>query len=88
MIIRVIFINQDKYECAISNKENSCLTVQVNSTRVGTERDEDYLSIKCGAIPLLIVPMREIKRYEMVFEPSDYKTDINKYKEWWDSKHE
>lgn len=88
MIIRVTFIDQDKYECAISNKDLSCLSVQVNSTHVGTEHDEDYLSIKCGAIPLLIAPMREIKKYEIAFEPTDYKTNINKYKEWWDSKHE
>ena len=80
MIIRVTFVDQTKYECAISIKELSYLAVQVNSTHVGTEHDEDYLSIRCDAIPLLITPMREIKKYEVIFEPTDYKTDTNKYK--------
>lgn len=88
MIIRVTFIDQTEYECAISNKELNALIIQVNSTRVSTEHDEDYLSIKCGMIPLLIVPMREIKKYELAFEPTDYKTDTDKFKEWWNSKHE
>lgn len=88
MIIRVVFTDQNKYECAISSKELSYLVIQVNSTHVGAGHDEDYLSIKCGAIPLLITPMREIKKYELVFESIDYKTDTNKYKEWWDLKHE
>lgn len=87
MIIRVVFIDQTTYECAITNKELASLVIQVNSTHVGTGHDEDYLSIKCGIMPLLIAPMREIKKYELAFEPSDYKTDVNKYKEWWDSKH-
>ena len=80
MIIRVIFIDQSKYECAISSKELSSLAIQVNSAHVGAGHDEDYLSIRCGTIPLLIAPMREIKKYEFVFESTDYKTDIDKYK--------
>lgn len=88
MIIRVTFVDQTKYECAISIKELSYLAVQVNSTHVGTDHDEDYLSIRCDAIPLLIAPMREVKKYEVTFESSDYKTNTDKFKEWWNSKHE
>ena len=66
IILRVTFIDSKEYKCTLNANEAINLNVSINKTEVGQDQLEDYLCIKHGRTPLLIVPMRMILKYEYI----------------------
>lgn len=85
-ILQVIFKDGHKYQLALNNNDIARLDISINSTKIDENKMEDYLSLRLCSIQFLIAPMKEILRYELMVCENN-QTNINKYKEWWDSKH-
>jgi len=79
-ILRVVYKDGQKYECSFTNDDFRFLEVNVNKVCTGEGSEEDYLSVKCGCVRLLIAAMREIVRYELI--PG---TTVNREEEWWNT---